>query len=172
MMPHVGNVQTAVGNAIDHRAGRDADHGKARRLRLDNRDTKRLVGHRRDVEVGACKPGGKVAPVAAIAWGEDALGREAGDFNFNAYSDARSIFRYDMHALPNEIQEVSSTIGTSTLFAAWNDAAYVAQIEDHRLEAAMRESDYLDATREVLQRHQALWFNDESYVISRKRDSL
>ena len=36
----------------------------------------------------------------------------------------------------------------------------------------MRESDYLDATREVLQRHQALWFNDESYVISRKRDSL
>ena len=107
-----------------------------------------------------------------LAATREALGREAGDFNFNAYSDARSIFRYDMHALPNEIQEVSSTIGTSTLFAAWNDAAYVAQIEDQRLEAAMRESDYLDATREVLQRHQALWFNDESYVISRKRDSL
>jgi hypothetical protein len=100
------------------------------------------------------------------------LGRDARDFNFNAYSDARSIFRYDMHALPNEIQEVSSTIGTSTLFAAWNDAAYVAQIEDHRLEAAMKGSAYLDATREVLQRHKALWFNDESYVISRKRNAL
>jgi SAM-dependent methyltransferase len=108
-----------------------------------------------------------------LAATRDELGREAGDYNFNAYSDARSIFRYDMHALPNEIQEVSSsTIGTSTLFAAWNDAAYVAQIEDQRLEAAMRESDYLDATRDVLQHHQALWFNDESYVISRKRDSL
>jgi SAM-dependent methyltransferase len=107
-----------------------------------------------------------------LAATKEELGREASDYNFNAYSDARSIFRYDMHALPNEIQEVSSTIGTSTLFAAWNDAAYVAQIEDQRLEAAMRASDYLDATREVLQRRQALWFNDESYVISRKRDSL
>jgi SAM-dependent methyltransferase len=107
-----------------------------------------------------------------LAATREELGREASGYNFNAYSDARSIFRYDMHALPNEIQEVSSSIGTSTLFAAWNDAAYVAQIEDQRLEAAMRGSEYLDATREVLQRHQALWFNDESYVISRKRDSL
>ena len=29
---------------------------------------------------------------------------------------------------------------------------------------------YLDATRSVLQRHGGLWFFDESYVISRKRD--
>jgi hypothetical protein len=29
---------------------------------------------------------------------------------------------------------------------------------------------YLNATREVLKRHGGLWFNDESYVISRKRD--
>ena len=107
-----------------------------------------------------------------LAATRDELGRAARDYNFNAYSDARSIFRYDMHALPNEIQEVSSTIGTSTLFAAWNDAAYVAQIEDQRLEAAMQGSAYLDATREVLQRHKGLWFNDESYVISRKRDAL
>ena len=103
----------------------------------------------------------------------EALGNQARSLNFNAYSDARSIFRYDMHTLPNEIQEVSSSIGTSTLFAAWNAAAYVAQIEDQRLEAAMQGgSTYLDATREGLQRHRALWFNDESYVISRKRDSL
>ena len=103
----------------------------------------------------------------------EALGNQARSLNFNAYSDARSIFRYDMHTLPNEIQEVSSSIGTSTLFAAWNAAAYVAQIEDQRLEAAMQGgSTYLDATREVLQRHKALWFNDESYIISRKRDSL
>ena len=53
------------------------------------------------------------------------LGNSRRDYNFNAYSDARSIFRYDMHTLPNE---VSGPIGTSTLFAAWNAAIYVAQI--------------------------------------------
>jgi SAM-dependent methyltransferase len=109
---------------------------------------------------------------ALLAATRDELGKAAQRLNFNAYSDSRSIFRYDMHTLPNEIAETSSSIGTSTLFAAWNDAAYVAQIEDQRLEAAMKDSRYLDATRAVLQRHQGLWFNDESYIISRKRDSL
>ena len=47
------------------------------------------------------------------------LGADAGQYNFSANSDARSIFRYDMHALPSEL---SSTIGTSPLFAAWNAA--------------------------------------------------
>ena len=28
---------------------------------------------------------------------------------------------------------------------------------------------YLDGTREVLQEHGGLWFNDESFVVSRKR---
>ena len=41
------------------------------------------------------------------------------DLNFNAYADNRSVFRYDMHTLPSE---VGHTIGTSTLFAAWNAA--------------------------------------------------
>ena len=95
------------------------------------------------------------------------LGAVARDFNFNAYADDRSIFRYDMHTLPNEI---SSSIGTSTLFAAWNAAIYVAQIEDQRLEGTVGDRAYLDATREVLQKHGGLWFHDESFVISRKRD--
>jgi hypothetical protein len=29
---------------------------------------------------------------------------------------------------------------------------------------------YLEATQEVLSRHGGLWFIDESYVVSRKRD--
>ena len=95
------------------------------------------------------------------------LGKEARHYNFNAYSDARAIFRYDMHALPTEI---SASIGTSTLFAAWNAAVYVAQIEDERLAGALSERSYLDATDEVLRENDGLWFNDESYVISRKRD--
>jgi hypothetical protein len=95
------------------------------------------------------------------------LGKEAKRFNFNAYSDARAVFRYEMHTLPTEI---SSSIGTSTLFAAWNAAVYVAQIEEDRLTQALGERRYLDATREVLQKHGGLWFLDESYVVSRKRD--
>jgi hypothetical protein len=94
------------------------------------------------------------------------LGRDARHYNFNAYADARAVFRYDMHTLPTE---VSASIGTSTLFAAWNAAVYVAQIDDERLGKVIGERKYLEATREVLQQHGGLWFLDESYVVSRKR---
>ena len=103
---------------------------------------------------------------------KDELGKRARDLNFNAYADARSQFRYEMHTLPNEVGGAGNAIGTSTLFAAWNAATYVAQIEDQRLEAALATNAYLDATRAVLQRHGGLWFMDESYVISRRRDLL
>jgi hypothetical protein len=95
------------------------------------------------------------------------LGREARHYNFNAYADNRAVFRYDMHTLPTEI---AASIGTSTLFAAWNAAVYVAQIDDERLAAVLGARKYLDATREVLQAHGSLWFLDESYVVSRKRN--
>ena len=98
---------------------------------------------------------------------KDELGREARDLNFNAYADKRSIFRYDMHTLPSEVG--GRSIGTSTLFAAWNAAIYVAQIEDERLEDVIAGGSYLDATREVLNRQGGLWFYDESYVVSRRR---
>jgi hypothetical protein len=98
------------------------------------------------------------------------LGADARYYNFNSYSDARSLFRYDMHTLPGEIDSDNQSIGTSTLFAAWNNATYVAQVEDDRLAEAMSGGAYLDSTREVLKRHGGLWFNDESFIISRKRD--
>jgi len=96
------------------------------------------------------------------------LGSAGRALNFGANADARSLFRYDMHTLPTEISE---TIGTSTLFAAWNAAVYVAQIEDQRLSEAIASGAYLEATKDVLRRYGGLWFWDESYVISRKRDS-
>ncbi len=99
---------------------------------------------------------------------KQALGPEARGLNFNTYSDKRSIYSYDMHTLPSEI---SSSIGTSTLMAAWNAAVYVAQIEDERLAAVMGDPRYLEATREVLQKHGKLWFLNESYVIWRNRFS-
>ena len=40
----------------------------------------------------------------------------------------------------------------------------------HRMLAeAVKDGRYIEATRSVLQRHGGLWFNDESYVISRRR---
>jgi SAM-dependent methyltransferase len=97
---------------------------------------------------------------------KEALGPAGRDLNFSAYSDARSLFRYDMHTMPNEISE---TIGTSTLLAAWNAAVYVAQVEDQRLSEAIASGAYLEATKEVLREYGGLWFWDESFVISRKR---
>lgn len=96
---------------------------------------------------------------------KEELGPEAREFNFNAMSDARSVFRYDMHILPSEIRD---HIGSSTLFAAWNAAIYVNQIEDDQLEDAVSSGQYLQATRDVLKKRGGLWFNDETFVITRK----
>jgi len=103
---------------------------------------------------------------AVLAAVKRELGPARHDFNFNAFSDSRAIFRYSMHTLPSE---VADEIGTSTLFAAWNAAIYVAQIEDERLDEVVRTGGYIEATREVLKAHGGLWFLDESYVISRRR---
>ena len=99
---------------------------------------------------------------------KEEIGKSRRDLKFNAYSDRRAIFRYDMHTLPTEIE--GSSIGTSTLFAAWNAAIYVAQIEDARLESVVADGTYLDATRDVLSARGGLWFYDESFVVSRRRD--
>lgn len=95
------------------------------------------------------------------------LGNLASQMHFHDQSDEEALFRYHMHTLPTEI---SSTIGTSTLFAAWNAAIYVGQVEDARLEPVLEDRRYLDVTRSVLQKYNGLWFWDESYVISRHLD--
>lgn len=94
------------------------------------------------------------------------LGREAREFSCLAQPDEKAVFRYEMHTLPSEIGD---RIGTSTLFAAWNAAIYVNQIEDERLDAVVETGDYLRATQSVLRKHGGLWFNDETFVVSRRQ---
>jgi len=94
------------------------------------------------------------------------LGRDAREFTLAAQPDEKAIFRYEMHTLPNEIGD---RIGTSTLFAAWNAAIYVNQIEDERLDEVVTNGAYLDVTQAVLQKHGGLWFNDETFVVTRRR---
>lgn len=94
------------------------------------------------------------------------LGADADNYEFADLPDEQANFRYRMHMLPSEIGD---RIGTSTLFAAWNAATYVAQIEDERL-AAVPDRVYRSATQDVLHRYGGLWFNDETFVVVRRRD--
>jgi hypothetical protein len=103
---------------------------------------------------------------ALLAALKNELGRDARDFSLTALPDEKAIFRYDMHTLPSEIGD---RIGTSTLFAAWNAAIYVNQIEDERLDSVVHTGAYLDATQAVLQKYSGLWFNDETFVVTRRK---
>ena len=94
------------------------------------------------------------------------LGRDARNYTLAARPDDKAIFRYHMHTLPSEIGD---RIGTSTLFAAWNAAIYVNQIEDERLDAVVASNAYLEVTQAVLQKHGGLWFNDEMFVVANRR---
>ena len=78
---------------------------------------------------------------------------------------SQALFNYYMHALPDEI---SSNIGTSTLLAAWNAAVYVAQIDEERINEALRSNVFIEPTQRILQKHGGLWFQDESFVVTRK----
>ena len=95
------------------------------------------------------------------------LGHDAREFTLVSPPDDKSLFRYEMHTLPSEIGE---RVGTSTLFAAWNAAIYVNQIADEMLDAVVTNGAYLGATQDVLKKHGGLWFNDESFVVTRRRD--
>ena len=93
------------------------------------------------------------------------LGSDARHYNIKANSDNRSIFKYTMHSLPSELE---ASIGTSTLFAAWNAATYVGQIDEQRLEAAMKSVDYLSITQKALKKYGGLWFNENHILFQGK----
>ena len=96
------------------------------------------------------------------------LGPAGRDLNFNAYADNRSLFRYDMHTLPTEIAGIRSAprrcSPPGTPRSTWRRSRTTGSAE------AVSDGRYLEATREVLRKHGGLWFYDESYVISRRRE--
>lgn len=79
--------------------------------------------------------------------------------------DEEALFRYEMQVMPAAVQE---HIGTSSILAAWNAAAYVAQIDEERMAEAVASGAYLEAARSVIERYGRVWFQDESYVIFRE----
>lgn len=91
-------------------------------------------------------------------------GRRDRDLIMEPLEDSDSIFRYAMRAMAVEAQE---HIATPSILAAWNAAAYVAQIEEQRMAGAVASGAYIEATRSVIERRGGVWFNNESYVIRR-----
>lgn len=94
------------------------------------------------------------------------LGEDQYRFTFTGLTDAKSLFRFDMHTLPvPESQEV----GALSLSSAWNNAVYFAEIKEELAQAAISEGPrYLDVTREVLLEHDGLWFVNETFSATRK----
>jgi hypothetical protein len=92
------------------------------------------------------------------------LGESNSDLRFLSYPDSRAEFQYELQLQP---EQTTNNIGTSTLLAAWNAATYVAQTDEQRLREVMGTSRYLDVTQQVLHKYNGLWFNDESFIVSR-----
>lgn len=87
------------------------------------------------------------------------------DLELFPLTDDISILRYRLHTMPSESAE---HIGTSTMLAAWNAAAYITQLDESRLAEALVDNRYASATRETMGRHGQIWFNDETYLITRR----
>ena len=96
------------------------------------------------------------------------LGAAQKELSFSGLTDARSLFRFDMHTLPTIQGEYPGTLSLS-LQSAWNNAVFFVQVKEDVAQAAMRESDhYLQVTRDVLVEHGGLWFVNETFSVSRK----
>ncbi|MEO1025307.1 MAG: hypothetical protein AAFX07_07095 [Pseudomonadota bacterium] len=94
------------------------------------------------------------------------LDEKTTDYDLSIPSGGDALLSYRMHTLP---EEIGPSIGTSTLSAAWNAATYVAQIDDRMLEETQDGSRHFNITADVLHKFGGLWFNDEAFVITRRR---
>jgi len=92
-----------------------------------------------------------------------ALGNDP-SLHFCAAAEENALFKYRLHSLPEEM----SNIGTSSLLAAWNAAVYVAQMSDEKIDRAMLDQSFMEATRDIVKRHGGLWFLNESFVLVRE----
>ena len=98
-----------------------------------------------------------------------ALGAGRAGITFGGLTDARSLYRFDMHTLP--VFE-GREIGASSLSSAWNNAVYYAQVKEELIQSALDEgSRHLEVTRDVLVRNGGLWFVNEMFSATRKRQS-
>ncbi|MEM9757455.1 MAG: hypothetical protein AAF914_15740, partial [Pseudomonadota bacterium] len=88
-----------------------------------------------------------------------------GAYSFAGLTDTNALFRFDMHTLPYSPDQ---SLGALSLNSAWNNAVYFAQVREDLAQEAMREgAGYLDKTRDVIDRHDGLWFVNETFSVTR-----
>jgi len=95
------------------------------------------------------------------------LGKELKELTFSGLTDARSLFRFDMHTLPtmqgNEQRNLSPQ-------GAWSNAVYFAQVKEELVQVAMGEGTrHMEITSDVLREFGGLWFVNETFSITRKQ---
>jgi len=85
-----------------------------------------------------------------------------GDFLSKLKFHSPETLRYNLRALPNEIE---NSISTSLIFSAWNAATYVGQINDENVMEAEKNNQYFQHVQEIIKKYKTLWFNDEMFII-------
>jgi hypothetical protein len=94
-----------------------------------------------------------------------AIGNDRLKYKFTGATDKTSLFRYDMHTLPIDINQQADI---STLLAAWSNAVFVSQVPRDKVDALVNSrEDYLQASANIIKKHAGLWFINESFVIKR-----
>ena len=97
-----------------------------------------------------------------------ALGEAHKKLSFSGLTDARSLYRFDMHTLPLIENEDTGALSLSVQ-GAWNNAVYFGQFKEELAQAVQREGmRYLDVTRDVLRERGGLWFVNETFAITRR----
>ncbi len=74
------------------------------------------------------------------------------------------VFKYNLRALPNEIE---NGISTSLIFSAWNNINYVTQIDDTKTKSAEENGNCFKYLSEILKKNDGLFFNDELLIIEK-----
>ena len=91
---------------------------------------------------------------------------ELKDLTFSGLTDARSLFRFDMHTLPTMQGNLERNLSPQ---GAWSNAIYFAQIREELAQAALAEgSRHMEITADVLREFGGLWFVNETFSITRK----
>lgn len=94
------------------------------------------------------------------------LGSEQKELSFSGLTDARSLFRFDMHTLPL-ISKADKRV--LPLQEAWNNAVFFSQLSEELAQAAVYDGTrYLDLTEDVLREHGGMWFVNETFAVTRK----
>ena len=93
------------------------------------------------------------------------LGERQRDYSISGLTDARSLFRFDMHTLP--VIEDEGALALS-LESAWNNAVFFGQVREDLAQAATRDGRHREATRDVLREYGGLWFVNETFAVQRR----